>query len=56
MVERGIKLVYGGGNKGLMGAVANAVMEGGGEVTGVIPKLLTEWEHQHEGDYRPAGG
>jgi uncharacterized protein (TIGR00730 family) len=48
MVERGIKLVYGGGNKGLMGAVANAVMEGGGEVIGVIPKLLTEWEHHHE--------
>lgn len=49
MGERGIKLVYGGGNKGLMGAVANAVMENGGEVIGVIPKLLLEWEHQHEG-------
>lgn len=49
MAERNIKLVYGGGNKGLMGAVANAVMDYGGEVTGVIPKLLIEWEHQHEG-------
>ncbi|NCI45706.1 LOG family protein [Sediminibacterium soli] len=49
MAERGIRLVYGGGNKGLMGAVANAVMSGGGAVTGVIPRLLLEWEHQHEG-------
>ena len=49
LAERKIVLVYGGGNKGLMGAVANAVMENGGEVIGVIPKLLLEWEHQHEG-------
>jgi uncharacterized protein (TIGR00730 family) len=49
MAERNIKLVYGGGNKGLMGAVANAVMDHNGEVIGVIPKLLLEWEHQHEG-------
>jgi uncharacterized protein (TIGR00730 family) len=49
MAERGIKLVYGGGNKGLMGAVANAVMDHGGHVTGVIPQILVEWEHQHEG-------
>lgn len=49
LVERNIKLVYGGGNKGLMGAVANAVMDNGGEVIGVIPKLLLAWEHQHQG-------
>ena len=49
MAERNIKLVYGGGNKGLMGAVANAVMENGGHVIGVIPKILMEWEHQHDG-------
>ncbi|MCW3088638.1 MAG: lysine decarboxylase family [Sediminibacterium sp.] len=49
MGEQNIKLIYGGGNKGLMGAVANAVMDNGGEVIGVIPKLLIEWEHQHEG-------
>lgn len=47
--RRQIRLIYGGGNKGLMGAVANAVLESGGEVTGIIPKILTEWEHQHEG-------
>jgi uncharacterized protein (TIGR00730 family) len=49
LAERKIVLVYGGGNKGLMGSVANAVMENGGKVIGVIPKLLLEWEHQHEG-------
>ena len=49
MAERNIRLVYGGGNKGLMGAVANAVMDRGGHVTGVIPRILTQWEHQHEG-------
>ena len=49
MAEKNITLVYGGGNKGLMGAVANAVMDNGGKVVGVIPKVLIEWEAQHEG-------
>lgn len=49
MAERKISLVYGGGNKGLMGAVANAAMDNGGKVIGVIPKILLEWEAQHEG-------
>jgi uncharacterized protein (TIGR00730 family) len=49
LADRNIRLVYGGGNKGLMGAVANAVMEHAGHVIGVIPKMLTEWEHQHQG-------
>src|SRR5471030_1449020 len=49
MVEKNIVLIYGGGNKGLMGAVANAVMNDGGKVIGVIPKVLLEWEAQHEG-------
>jgi uncharacterized protein (TIGR00730 family) len=49
MAERNILLIYGGGNKGLMGAIANAVMEHNGKVTGVIPKVLLEWEAQHEG-------
>ena len=42
-------MIYGGGNKGLMGAVANAVMENGGKVTGIIPEVLIGWEHQHTG-------
>lgn len=45
----GISLVYGGGSKGLMGAVADAVMENGGKVIGVIPELLIQWEAQHKG-------
>ncbi|MEO8172047.1 MAG: TIGR00730 family Rossman fold protein [Sediminibacterium sp.] len=49
MAEKNITLIYGGGNKGLMGAVANAVMDQGGKVIGVIPKVLVEWEAQHEG-------
>jgi uncharacterized protein (TIGR00730 family) len=44
-----LRMVYGGGNKGLMGAIADAVLANGGKVMGVIPKILTEWEHQHEG-------
>ena len=45
----GIGLVYGGGNIGLMGAVADAVMQAGGEVTGVIPKQLMDLEVGHRG-------
>ncbi len=47
--ERKITMVYGGGNKGLMGAVANAAMENGGKVIGVIPEILLEWEAEHKG-------
>ena len=49
MAQHKINLIYGGGNKGLMGAVADAVMQGGGNVTGIIPAILLEWEQQHEG-------
>ncbi len=49
MAKNEIRLVYGGGNKGLMGAVADAVMQGGGKVTGIIPEILLEWEHHHQG-------
>jgi uncharacterized protein (TIGR00730 family) len=44
MAERGIRLVYGGGNIGLMGVIASAVMNAGGEVTGVIPDFLMKFE------------
>ena len=40
MAENGVKLVYGGGSKGLMGAVAAGVLENGGKVLGVIPEFL----------------
>lgn len=49
MGKEQITLIYGGGSKGLMGAVADGVMENGGKVIGVIPKLLIGWEHQHTG-------
>ncbi len=49
MARRGIGLVYGGGRVGLMGAVADAVLDGGGEVTGVIPEHLVRAEIAHEG-------
>ncbi len=49
LAERNIVLIYGGGNKGIMGAVANAVLEKRGQVIGIIPELLLGWEQQHEG-------
>ena len=42
--EEGLKLVYGGGRIGLMGIIADSVLESGGEVIGVIPKFLEELE------------
>jgi len=44
-----LKLIYGGGNTGLMGAVANAALAEGGEVVGIIPERLKEWERHHSG-------
>lgn len=48
LAELNIGLVYGGGNSGLMGAVANAALQYGGQVTGVIPQILFDREHQHQ--------
>lgn len=47
LVREKIGLVYGGGNVGLMGVLADAVMAGGGEVTGVIPQALVDKEVAH---------
>ena len=44
LAARGIRLVYGGGSIGLMGVLADAVLAGGGRVTGVIPEFLVEHE------------
>jgi uncharacterized protein (TIGR00730 family) len=41
LAENGIRLVYGGGSLGLMGAVATSVLDHGGTVTGIIPDFLT---------------
>lgn len=46
---RGLRLVYGGGRVGLMGVVADAALGAGGEVVGVMPKMLVEREISHPG-------
>ena len=49
LAEGGHGLVYGGGDVGLMGVVAAAVLDAGGEVIGVIPRVLVEREVAHHG-------
>jgi uncharacterized protein (TIGR00730 family) len=49
LVRRNIELVYGGGNVGLMGILADAVLRAGGEVQGVIPEHLMAREVGHKG-------
>jgi uncharacterized protein (TIGR00730 family) len=49
IAAEGMGLVYGGGNVGLMGIVADAVLEAGGEVIGVIPEHLVKFEVAHKG-------
>ncbi len=48
LAERDIRLVYGGGDCGVMGAVANATMKHGGKVTGVFPVSLRNIENEHQ--------
>jgi uncharacterized protein (TIGR00730 family) len=49
LCRRGIELVYGGGNVGLMGVLANACLDEGGRVIGVIPQALADRELAHTG-------
>jgi len=49
LARAGIRLIYGGGRVGLMGAVADGALAEGGTVIGVIPEFLTRWEVAHEG-------
>jgi uncharacterized protein (TIGR00730 family) len=49
LAHRGITLVYGGGNVGLMGALADAALASGGRVIGVIPRALADKEIAHNG-------
>jgi hypothetical protein len=49
LASRGLRLIYGGGHVGLMGAVADAVLAAGGEVVGVIPQALVDKELAHTG-------
>ncbi|HMK19427.1 MAG TPA: TIGR00730 family Rossman fold protein [Chitinophagaceae bacterium] len=49
LAKKNITLIYGGGSTGIMGAVADAMMENDGKVIGIITKKLVDWEHQHTG-------
>ncbi len=49
LARRGLGLVYGGGRVGLMGEIASAMMQAGGEVVGVIPRAMVSRELAHEG-------
>jgi uncharacterized protein (TIGR00730 family) len=49
LLDRGLGLVYGGGSVGLMGTLADAVLAGGGEVIGVLPRGLARKELAHDG-------
>jgi len=49
MAKAGIRLVYGGGRIGMMGRIADAVMDSGGEVIGIIPQFLEQVEVGHSG-------
>ena len=49
LAEKNVTIIYGGGNKGLMGAVADAALGNNGKVIGIMPEVLREWEHHHEG-------
>ncbi len=52
MAKAGIGLVYGGGGEGMMGAVAKAVIDNGGQVTGIIPEFLIGREHALTGKHQ----
>ncbi|WP_413287761.1 TIGR00730 family Rossman fold protein [Bdellovibrio sp. HCB337] len=49
LASKGIELVYGGGHVGLMGVVADSVLEHGGKVIGIIPRKLMDQEQGHTG-------
>ncbi len=47
LAKNKITLIYGGGNVGIMGVLADTVMQNRGTVVGIIPKVLLDWERQH---------
>ena len=49
LAAKKIPLIYGGGNKGIMGAISNAVLKKEGKVIGIIPEILKDREHHHGG-------
>ncbi|HTT47972.1 MAG TPA: TIGR00730 family Rossman fold protein [Pseudolabrys sp.] len=51
LAKHGVGLVYGGGHVGMMGELASAVLDHGGEVTGIIPDFLVAREHAIKGEH-----
>jgi uncharacterized protein (TIGR00730 family) len=49
LVDGGIEVVFGGGARGLMGRLADTVIENGGKITGIMPKFMKEKELAHKG-------
>ncbi len=49
LAEKKVTIIYGGGNKGLMGAVADGAVANDGKVIGIIPEVLKDLEHLHKG-------
>ena len=49
LLERKLELVYGGSSSGIMGILADSMLDGGGTVTGVIPRVLVDKEIAHRG-------
>ncbi len=49
LAQEGIRMIYGGGQKGLMGQVADSCLQAGGEVIGIIPHFMIEREWAHTG-------
>ncbi len=49
LAEQNVAVIYGGGNAGIMGYIANAALQYKGKVIGIIPQLLIDWERQHAG-------
>lgn len=48
MSEHNVTLVYGGGSVGIMGVIADTVLQYGGKAIGVIPQVLVDWEREHK--------
>lgn len=48
LADNKVRLIYGGGSAGIMGTIADSVLKQGGHVIGIIPKILLEWEVQHQ--------
>jgi hypothetical protein len=49
IASNNLRLLYGGGHRGLMGKIADTVLENGGKVTGIIPRFMCEVEWNHTG-------